>query len=71
MKELTQVRDTVVAALNEAGLTALAAFPDQRARQYDGAVAAVAVGAAEGKTVGFCNYLGEVYDETLVTVQEL
>lgn len=71
MKELTQVRDTVVAALNEAGLTALAAFPDQRARQYDGAVAAVAVGAAEGKTVGFCNYFGEVYDETLGTVQEL
>lgn len=71
MKELVQVRDAVIEALNEAGLPALTAFPDQHAKQYDGAVAAVAVGAAEGKTMGFCNYLGEVYDETLGTVQEL
>ena len=71
MKELTQVREAVIAALKDAGLTALAAYPDQRAKQYSGAVAAVSVGAAEGKTMGFCNYLGEVYDEAVGTVQEL
>ena len=71
MKELTQVRDAVVSALEEAGLTALAAFPAERAKRYDGAVATVAVGAAAGATIGFCNYLGEVYDEEAGTVREL
>lgn len=71
MKELTQVREAVIAVLKDAGMTALAAYPDQRAKQYSGAVAAVSVGAAEGKTMGFCNYLGEVYDEAAGTVQEL
>lgn len=71
MKELTQVRDAVVSALNGAGLWALAAFPMDRAKRYSGAVAAVAVGAAEGKTMGFYNYLGEYYDEAAGTVREL
>jgi len=71
VKELTQVRQAVIGALNGAGLTALEAFPDSRARAYGGPVAAVAVGAAEGKTLGFCNYLGEVYDEAAGTVKEL
>ena len=71
MKELTQVREAVIVALTEAGLTALTAYPDQRAKQYSGPVAAVSVGAAEGRTMGFCNYLGEVYDEAAGTVQEL
>ena len=34
-------------------------------------MAAIAVGAAEGKTLGFCNYLGEVYDDAAGTVREL
>jgi len=71
MKELTQVREAVITALKDAGMAALAAYPDQRAKQYDGEVAAVSVGAAEGKTMGFCNYLGEVYDEAAGTVREL
>lgn len=71
MKELAQVRDAVVSALQAAGLEALAAFPADRAKRYGGAVAAVAVGAAEGKAMGFCNYLGERYDETAGTVREL
>lgn len=62
MRELTQVRDAVISALDHAGLQALAAFPAERAKRYEGAVAAVAVGTAEGRTMGFCNYLGEVYD---------
>lgn len=71
MKELTQVRDAVVTALCDAGLKAVAAYPDERMKQYGGPVAAVSVGAAEGKTMGFCNYLGEVYDDVAGTVQEL
>lgn len=71
MKELTQVRQAVMDALSTAGITALEAFPDRRAKSYGGAVAAVAVGAAEGKNLGFCNYLGEIYDEEAGTVREL
>ena len=71
MKELTQVRDAVISALTEAGMTALAAFPAERAKRYDGAVAAVAVGAAAGAAIGFCNYLGEAWDEAAGTVREL
>ena len=49
----------------------MAAFPPERVKQYDGAVAAVSVGTAEGKAVGFCNYLGQVWDEEAGTVEEL
>lgn len=62
MKELTQVRNAVIAALQSAGLTAMAAFPAERARAFEGAAAAVAVGTAQGKAMGFCNYLGEARD---------
>ena len=71
MKELSQVRRAVIQALNQAGITALEAFPEGWARSYGGVVAAVAVGAAEGKVLGFCNYLGERYDESDGTVREL
>ena len=71
MKELTLVRDEVVRALREAGLTALAAWPSERRRSYDGAVAAVDVGTVESGALGFCNYLGQTYDQTLGTVREL
>lgn len=72
VKELTQVRQAVIQALQEAGLEALAAFPDQYVRgAQGGAVAAVAVGAAEGRGLGFCNYLGEVYDAASGTVREV
>ena len=63
MKDLIQVKQAVVQAMNHAGVMAIEAFPDAKAKAYSGAVATVAVGAAEGKTLGFCNYLGEVYDE--------
>lgn len=62
MRELTQVRDAVMQALNCRGLTALAAFPSDQIRAYPSAVAAVSVGAAEGKDLGFCGYLGEFLD---------
>lgn len=71
MKELAQVKQVVIDALNSAGVTAIEAFPAERAKAYPGAVAAVSVGAAEGKTLGFSNYLGEVYDEEAGTVREL
>lgn len=71
MRELAQVRQAVIQALNQADLPALEAFPNGRAKTYAGAVAAVAVGAAEGKVLGFCNYLGERYDPEKGTVREL
>lgn len=71
MKELMQVRRAVLEALKAAGITALEAFPAQKVKTYPGAVAAVSVGAAEGKPMGFCNYLGEVYDPEAGTVREL
>lgn len=71
MKELTQVRDAVIHALQEAGMAAIAAFPAERMKSYETAVAAVDVGTAEGGPVGFCNYLGEVYDTEQGTVMEL
>ena len=43
MKELTQMRDAVVDALNAGGLAAMAAFPPGRAKAYAGPAAAVAV----------------------------
>ena len=71
MKELAQVKQAVIEALNRGGVAAIEAFPAERAKAYPGAVAAVSVGAAEGKTLGFCNYLGEIYDEEAGTVREL
>jgi len=71
MRELTQVRDAVLSALNSAGVQALAVFPADRAKRYSGAAAAVAVGAAGGKALGFCNYLGEVYDAEAGVVREV
>lgn len=71
VKELTQVRDAVIDTLRAAGLTALAAFPAERARSYESPVAAVAVGAAQGRAMGFCNYLGEVRSGDGGQVKEL
>ena len=69
MKELTQIRQAVIDALCEAGLHALAAFPDCRAPR-DTPSTTVAVGAAEGTALGFCNYLGQQYDPEQGTVTE-
>lgn len=71
MRELNQIREAVVSALQAAGLCALASYPDQRARRYAGPVAAVAVETAESRTVGFCNYLGEVSDPKTGQMWEL
>ena len=40
MKELMQISQAVIDALSEAGVQAMAAFPPERVKQYDGAVAA-------------------------------
>ena len=70
MRELTQIRQAVIAALEEAGMTASAAFPDQKAKTYLLPVATVDVGTVQGKEMGFCNYLGEIYDDEAGTVRE-
>ena len=71
MRELSQIRDAVVSALAAEGVAALDAYPDQRARRYGCPVAAVAVETAESRTVGFCNYLGEVFDTGAGAPREL
>lgn len=59
MKELRQVRDAVIAALRAGGLEAETAFPGKWAAERKTPLATVAVGAAEGRALGFCGYLGE------------
>ena len=59
MRELRQIRDAVIRALREEGLAAEAAFPAKWAAERKTALATVAVGAAEGRALGFCGYLGE------------
>lgn len=70
MKELTQVRRAVIEALCAGGMTAMEAFPAQRAKRYETAVAAVAVEQVKSGPMGFCSYLGEVYDPEIGTVRE-
>ena len=70
MNGLNQVRGAVIAALTGGGLTAVAAY-DGKAKRYPGAVVAVDVAEATGKTMAFCSYLGKTYDEATGTVKEL
>lgn len=70
MKELSQIREAVVTALRDAGIQAVRRFPTERARAYTGAVAAVGVGMAQGESVGFCHYLGEMTDQETQAVRE-
>ncbi len=62
MKELRQMRDAVIDALRAGGLKAETAFPAKWAAERKTPLATVAVGAAEGKALGFCGYLGESRD---------
>ena len=62
MRELRQIRDAVIRALEDGGLQAEAAFPAKWAAERKTPLATVAVGAAEGKAIGLCGYLGEVRD---------
>lgn len=62
MKELRQIRDAVISALREGGLAAEAAFPSKWTAERKTALATVAVGAVEGKNIGFRGYLGEALD---------
>lgn len=70
MKELSQIRMAVLDALRGAGIQAMEAFPEKQAMAYSGVVAAVGVGAASGKTAGFCHYLGEMKDPETQAVRE-
>ena len=64
MKELRQIRDAVIDALRQGGLEAEAAFPAKWAAERSTPLATVAVGAAEGKAIGFRGYLGETRDDS-------
>ena len=69
MKELSQIRMAVLDALRGAGIQAMEAFPEKQAMAYSGVVAAVGVGAASGKTAGFCHYLGEMFGQITVELR--
>lgn len=71
MKEILKIRQAVLQALQDAGMTALEAYPAQWAKEYAGAVATVDVGTVDGTVMGFCSYLGEAYDPEKGTVREL
>lgn len=71
MREMTQIRDAVIRSLQDGGLRAMASFPAERMKAYDGVVAAVDVGAVESGAMGFCSYLGEVCDPDTGAVREL
>ena len=60
----------VLDALRGAGIQAMEVFPEKQAMAYSGVVAAVGVGAASGKTAGFCHYLGEMKDPETQAVRE-
>ena len=60
----------VLEALRGAGIQAMEVFPEKQAMAYSGVVAAVGVGAASGKTAGFCHYLGEMKDPETQAVRE-
>ena len=59
MNEFLQIRQAVMDALQNAGLTVLPSFPDRMAGRPCAPVVSVGVGALEGKCLGFCDYLGE------------
>lgn len=71
MRELLQVRTAVVAALSGGGVTAVTAFRPGERKRYAGAVAAVDVAEVTGRVLGFCNYLGEIFDPVAGTVREV
>nr|WP_325211338.1 hypothetical protein [uncultured Oscillibacter sp.] len=63
MKELRQIRDAVISALEAGGLAAEAAHPGKWAAERKTALATVSVGAAEGRALGLGGYLGETRGE--------
>ena len=71
MKELSQIRNGGAGgAARRPGFRLWRQFPEKQAMAYSGAVAAVGVGAASGKTAGFCHYLGEMKDPETQAVRE-
>lgn len=71
MKELTQIAQAVMQAFEAGGLKATETFPDCRQMETEQPLAAVRVRTAESKTMGFCNYLGQVWDAQAGTEREL
>ena len=62
MRELRQMRDAVIRALEAGGLAAEAAFPAKWTAERKTPLASVAVDTAGERAVGLCGYLGEARD---------
>lgn len=71
MTGLNQVKEAILSALKEAGLTALGRFGTQAERSYTGPVAVIGVAQAAGKPMGLGGYLGTVYDPDAGTEREI
>ncbi|MBU5626263.1 hypothetical protein KQI82_04920 [Oscillibacter sp. MSJ-2] len=71
MTGMNQVRGAVIRCLQDSGLEAVPRMGQQREKRPGGAVAAVGVRQSSGRAMGFCSYLGQVYDEEKGTVREL
>ena len=56
--------------MSAAEIPAAAAYSDDWAAAYDGPVLTVGLGSGSSVRVGFCDYLGEQYDEKTATYQE-
>ena len=70
MSALELVRTAVLDALQAAGIPAAAAYSADWAAAYDSPVLTVGLGSGSSVRVGFCDYLGEQYDEKTETYQE-
>jgi len=65
------MRERLADYLREAGVDAVTAYPAEERRRRTGAVAAVSLRGYEGGPAGFRDYLGERYNETSGTWEEL
>ena len=71
MTALDTIRETMARYLNENGVAAITAWPEENRARPQGAVAAVSLRACEGENAGFQNYLGERYNQESGRWEEL
>lgn len=65
------IRERMTRYLQEQGLDALAAWPQERRRAHSGAVVAVSVRRCQAGPAGFQDYLGELFNEESGQWEEL
>lgn len=71
MTELDEIRERMTDFLRKKGLDATPAYPAARRKRLEGAAVAVSLQGYEGGPAGFQDYLGQRYNETTGTWEEL